>query len=397
MGRYDAEVIQRLGKEAYSYILDRVKCGVVRAQHMNDIANQLHPHVFGNHQRRVESGKVCDEAEFRRILGDWFNQEMFDLDRQTALTRLSSILRGPFVGLAAEGKRLEEFCEVIREKERAVKILVLLGESGVGKSSIGNRLLGLDSSEGFTVSRDTDSCTKKTSEQSGFWITNGTQCVIIDTPGLNDSNNEDTEHIRGIVEFLRYKGWVNTFLLVRNGHNPRMNHSFKSMLSTFELTFGEDFWHNVIIVVSSHSGYGEDPDEQFGIERWKRGIRDLFQKSAKAPLNTVILDVKTKDPVRFKDNAEKLWKLVSVMESFQCKDMQAVMTELDEKNATIEALNQKLARFESLFGKKVTFVDVCEEFKFFISSLNSRTLRRSLWMTKREQTPLQKGKILRKL
>ena len=92
MSVYDADVIQQLGKEAYNYFLDRVKCGVINAQHMNDISRQLHPHVLGDHLIRIGSGTKCDEAEFRRILGDWFNQEMFDLDQQTALTRLASIL-----------------------------------------------------------------------------------------------------------------------------------------------------------------------------------------------------------------------------------------------------------------------------------------------------------------
>ena len=107
MGVHDAEVIQRLGKEAYDYILDRVKCGVITAQHMSDISSQLHPHVLGNHLRRVKppERKACDEAEFRRILADWFNQEMFDLDQQTVLSRLVSIFSNPFLGLPSEGKR----------------------------------------------------------------------------------------------------------------------------------------------------------------------------------------------------------------------------------------------------------------------------------------------------
>ena len=280
MGLYDAEVIQQLGRDAYVYILDRVKCGVIGAQHMNDISNQLHPYVLGNHLRRVESGKVCDGAEFRSILCDWYQEEMFDLDQQTVLSRLSSILRSRSVSLPAVGKRLDQFIEVIKAKEKAVKIVVLLGESGVGKSSVGNRLLGLNSSEGFIVSRETDSCTKKTSKRSSLWITNGTQCAIIDTPGLNDSNNEDTEHIRGIVEFLRHRGWVTSFLLVRSGHNPRMNHSFKSMLSTFELTFGEDFWQNVIIIVSSHSGYPDDPDEKME-ETDQRYLRQICKGTSR--------------------------------------------------------------------------------------------------------------------
>ena len=74
MGLYDAEVIKHLGREAYDYIVERVKCGVISGQQMKDIAYELHPHIFGNHLRRLESGKGSDEAEFRRILSDWFNQ-----------------------------------------------------------------------------------------------------------------------------------------------------------------------------------------------------------------------------------------------------------------------------------------------------------------------------------
>ena len=144
-------------------------------------------------------------------------------------------------------------------------------------------------------SRGTDSCTKETKEISGYWVTNGSDCVIIDTPGLNDPNNEDTEHIKGIVEFLRLRSWVNSFLVVRNSQNPRMHHSFKSMLAAFELIFGKNFWHHVSIVVSSHSGYGDDPDEQLSIEEWKKQITKMCPDSANASLETVVLDAKRKD------------------------------------------------------------------------------------------------------
>ena len=245
--------------------------------------------------------------------------------------------------------------EALKAKEKAVKSVVLLGESGTGKSSIGNCLLGLDSTEGFKVSRGTNSCTKETRELPGCWVTNQKECAIIDTPGLNDSDNEDTEHIRRIVEFLRRREQVNSFLVVRNGHNPRMNHSFKSMLSTFELALGEHFWHNVILIVSSYDGFGDDPDEQLSIRRWKKRIQEIFPKSANAPLETVVLAPKMKDHVRFKDNVEQLWKLIAAMGSFECKDLSAVMTELDEKREKIRDLLKELARLKNLAETKVCF------------------------------------------
>ena len=354
---YDAQVFQKLGKEAVDCILDIVQCGVISSQHMKDISSQLHPHVLGNHLRRTESGTACDESELRHILGDWFNQELYDLDQQTALAKLISILRGPSVSLPSVGKRLQQFLEEIKAKEKAVKIVVLLGESGTGKSSIGNCLLGLDSAQRFKVSDEVQSCTKKTEEISGVWITNGTECVIIDTPGLNDTNNQDTEHIRGMVEFLRRRGRVNSFLVVRNGHNPRMNNSFQTMLSTFELSFGEDFWNHVMIVVS-HTGYHDDPDELLKLEKWKKEINTVFPKSASAPLQTVFLDAKKKGHARFKDNAERLWTLISATEIFECRDLTAVKTELDKVKALNKDLLEKVGRLEKLVGIKVS-VFVC--------------------------------------
>ena len=68
MGQFDIEVKQQLGREAFDYIVNRVKCGVIDAQHMKDISQQLHKHVAGRHLQRLETGNKSDEAEFRNIL-----------------------------------------------------------------------------------------------------------------------------------------------------------------------------------------------------------------------------------------------------------------------------------------------------------------------------------------
>ena len=99
MGQFDIEVIRKLGREPYDYILNRVRCGVISAQHMKDISQQLHEHVAGRHLQRLETGSVSDEAEFRNILGDWWNKEMHDLDQETALGRLVSIFTSNSVSL----------------------------------------------------------------------------------------------------------------------------------------------------------------------------------------------------------------------------------------------------------------------------------------------------------
>ena len=41
------------------------------------------------------------------------------------------------------------------------------------------------------------------------------------------------------------------------------------------------------------------------------------------------------------------------MESFECKDLSAVMTELDQKNAKLNEVLEELARLRSIVGEKV--------------------------------------------
>ena len=120
---------------------------------MSDVCSQLHPHVVGNHLWSREKPATRQN----------FNQEMFNLDQQT-------VDPSRLVSLRSDRKRLE-------------------------RESIESHCLA-----------------DKTSELSGFWVTNVTKCVIIDTPSLNDSDNEDTEHIWGMVEFLRRRGWVHSIV-----------------------------------------------------------------------------------------------------------------------------------------------------------------------------------------
>ena len=279
---------------------------------------------------------------------------MHNLDQESALKKLVTIFTSKEVRLPAVGRDIEKLIKV----QKAVKIIVMLGELGTGKSTFGNLFLDLESSDGFKVSSEIDSCTKETGEFPGHWVTNGTECTIIDTPGLNDSDDQDTEHIRGIVDFLRRKERVNSFLVVRHGELQRMNRSFKSMLATFELTFGAEFWQHVIIVVSD-AVQRDNPVVQIKIEKWKTKIHDIFPKSQTAGLPTVILDPEKKDCVKFKKGAEALWKLISPMETFDCKDLKEVKTQLDQERernrvqlVLINKLVKEIKRIENVSGVK---------------------------------------------
>ena len=289
--------------------------------------------ILGNHKRRMEQkNEGRYDVEVMEILNDWWNEELFDLSTDDAYQKLFDVF-STLRGFKAFSKQFQE---------TRVKRVVLLGESGSGKSAIGNCLLGLDSGSGFEESNKTASCTKTTRELQGKLIHNETEqtFTIVDTPGMNDSDNNDTKNIRSIVEFLHDREYANTFLLVRNGKICRMNHSFKTMLSTFELSLGKEFWRHVIIGVS-HTSYTEEEEEE---EEWTQEINSSFPDSKKAPLATVVLNTKKKNHEAFKENVKRFWELAFGMERFNCKNVSAVKSENDRYKEVIKQLEEKLQR-----------------------------------------------------
>ena len=115
---HDDKVIKKLGQEARDAILKEVRSGAINSDQMRDIAYKLHPTVGGNHKRRSDRGVPSDDREMRRILSDWYPQELYTLQRDAALTKLAAIFESEDVGLKPLGtqiKRLSRQSQVFRE------------------------------------------------------------------------------------------------------------------------------------------------------------------------------------------------------------------------------------------------------------------------------------------
>ena len=284
--------------------------------------------TFGNHKKRMEQNEIDRyDLEVMEILSDWYNEELCNLSTDNAYKKLYEAF-----SIVPSLKQLTKWF-----KENRVKRVVLLGESGSGKSAIGNCLLNLESGSGFEESKRTSSCTKEAKEIQGKLIHNETERIIaiMDTPGMNDSDDKDAENIKHIVKFLNNQEYLNCFLLVRNVNNRRMNYSFKSMLYTFELSFGEDFWKHVIIDVSHTKYVKEDEDDlNDGIEEWTQDMKNIFDIKD-TQLATVGLDAKKKNHDAFKENLNKFWRLANEMPKFDCKNVKAVKSE-NEKYKQLE-------------------------------------------------------------
>merc|ERR1719421_1343702 len=119
-------------------------------------------------------------------------------------------------------------------------VMVLIGHSGTGKSSLGN-FVGGDTTEHpkFQVGEGGGSQTSATQSELVRWLGNGEHVVVVDTPGLSDSRNTsdgetDSAHISDMVDAIRQvdakHAGVNTFVVVFNGQEPRFSDHIQRLL-----------------------------------------------------------------------------------------------------------------------------------------------------------------------
>eukprot|EP00347_Sterkiella_histriomuscorum_P001044 403373553 len=151
--------------------------------------------------------------------------------------------------------KLQQQCndkyELRRKREEILKLstnfpsVCLIGVTGHGKSTTANMLVG--EKEYFKTSSMIKSQTTSCSGVVRNWFgdPNQSQLLVLDTPGLGDSESRDSNHIANMVQSLKSVGYVNTFLLVINSQEPRFNEMLKESFKIFESMFGGDFYKNI--------------------------------------------------------------------------------------------------------------------------------------------------------
>ena len=125
--------------------------------------------------------------------------------------------------------------------------IVLIGETGNGKSSLGNFCLGY---EAFEVSDDFKSCTKETLQKISKL---DPEIGIVDTPGLQDSDGEDKIHYDKMLEIFQI---IDIHYIVLNFANPRLSASIQFMLKFLCNVFPKNFaLHLGIVFTHYHHEY----------------------------------------------------------------------------------------------------------------------------------------------
>ena len=106
--------------------------------------------------------------------------------------------------------------------------ILLFGETGNGKSTLGNHLLGVNA---FRVSDDVKAETKVTFGKRG--VGENSNLFVIDTPGLQDTSGADKEHMIQLVEYIKDHKELNAVIVVFNFQQVRFPYNIQTMLKLF--------------------------------------------------------------------------------------------------------------------------------------------------------------------
>ena len=136
--------------------------------------------------------------------------------------------------------------------------MIVVGATGVGKSTLLNALLcpSMRTNEYedcfFRTDDSAKSVTKKIQYEHGPWLgDSGTaqrMVKLYDTPGLGDSDGDDSGTLTGIVDRITSAGAeIRTILLVFKA-TDRFSSTLQRQLKTLEYIFSQEIWNHVITV-----------------------------------------------------------------------------------------------------------------------------------------------------
>ncbi|KAL0053937.1 hypothetical protein WJX82_001413 [Trebouxia sp. C0006] len=196
--------------------------------------------------------------------------------------------------------------------------VMVVGNTGVGKSSLGNRMLGFLPSQRdkpFCVAGTVKAVTEKLEQYEGTWFgeTPGSKLVVVDTPGLGDSGMPperpgplvDTENMAAAGRYLD-ENPVNAIVIVLSAINPRVDFTLARLIQIIVGKLHHRDYNKILVAVNaySHAPYAvnkrvTNSDKGWTEEQHQDFVRNEVLSSFKEWTNIAIAP--SFDPVRFKN------------------------------------------------------------------------------------------------
>ena len=128
-------------------------------------------------------------------------------------------------------------------------IVILLGQTGGGKSSIANVIMG---KKLFAESCSLKSETDRLQIANGNFFGNGTPVSTIDTPGFLDSENRSANFMKDIIAIMKYfpKDKLKLVIIPLPLTETRAKQSYKTTIDEIELLLGPQFLDHTIFVTT---------------------------------------------------------------------------------------------------------------------------------------------------
>ena len=253
---------------------------------------------------------------------------------------------------------------------------VVFGITGAGKSTFCNTALNQNV---FIENDGTDSETTVTRGEYGLF--NNRQVYVVDTPGLQDSEGRDQQHLNQMIDFIKQQPIIQAFVFVIDFTHIRIDQSVIKLFQLIEQMYPAKKWYNHIAIVWSN--YGSDlPQKKKDTRKAKEDrLRNIIKEKIKGEITEDEINTIPQyfiDSIEARDiNTESYKTLQSLI------DWISELDSLNEDLGMIENVDNEI-QMEEIETKRQVVNDYIE--------LNIQTIETALF--ERSKKTLYSGEVL---